>query len=398
VDAAVLLGVTGFGPKTAAVLAAEIARPYPFPEIASIGKGMPDPNERDKAYFAQALAQHVVDVNALKPFADPKKAFRDIRYGLTHGLARRGKADGIPLLVEMATHDPITLIRQQARYALADLQDAARLAGRPVPPVALPEAQPLEALYPPRVLTWKDTAFRDFNPDCEQPPADTQALSKSVAKYLVEGNFRNLNMAQASGARFLMTNHVEETRRAFAALSRKASGQRAPSESELLARALESPYPFAHYLAAQALADRGDRAAIPVLLGKLDVYFKAQDTVSFWWCCEALGRLRAKEALPALARYAVPVNPPGTFGPPGMATGYVAARTLAQIAADAEDTKVAGLLASENPWLRAGALRGLAEVRAAGIEKLLQQAAEEDNPALVRHEALVQARRIHAKN
>src|SRR5262249_32324940 len=152
VDAAVLLGLTGSGPKAAKVLAEEIGKAYPFPEIASMGKGMPDANERDKAYMVQALARHIEDVNTLKPFVDPKKMTRDIRYGLTHGLALRAKADGIPLLIEMATRDPITLIRQQARYALADLQDVYRLAGKKVPDVKLPEPRPLEKLYPPRGL------------------------------------------------------------------------------------------------------------------------------------------------------------------------------------------------------------------------------------------------------
>src|SRR5207245_7369005 len=119
----------------------------------SIGKGMPDDHFRDKAYLVQSLARHVEDVEKLKPFADPKKMTRDIRYGLTHGLAFRGKADGIPLLAAMATRDPITLIRQQARYALSDIQDAYRLAGRPVPQVTLPEPQPLEAGHPPAGLT-----------------------------------------------------------------------------------------------------------------------------------------------------------------------------------------------------------------------------------------------------
>src|SRR5262249_37062303 len=102
IDAAVLLGITGFGAKAADALAAEIARPYPFPEIASMGKGMPDPNFRDKAYFVLALARHIADPARLKPFADPKKMTRDVRYGLTHGLAFRGKPDGLPLLTEMA--------------------------------------------------------------------------------------------------------------------------------------------------------------------------------------------------------------------------------------------------------------------------------------------------------
>ena len=83
IDAAVLLGRTGFGPKTAEALAREVGRPYAFSEIWSMGKGMPDTNFRDKAYMVQALAQHTGDVDGLKPFADPKKMTRDIRYGLT---------------------------------------------------------------------------------------------------------------------------------------------------------------------------------------------------------------------------------------------------------------------------------------------------------------------------
>src|SRR5205085_11425467 len=76
VDAAVLLGLTGFGPKAAAALAAEVRKRYPFPEIASMGKGMPDANERDKAYMVMALARHVEDAGTLKPFVDPKTMFR----------------------------------------------------------------------------------------------------------------------------------------------------------------------------------------------------------------------------------------------------------------------------------------------------------------------------------
>jgi HEAT repeat protein len=390
VDAAVLLGITGFGPKAAAALAAEIGKPYPFPEIASMGKGMPDANERDKAYMALALARHIDDVAKLKPFADPRTMFRDIRYGLTHGLAMRGKADAIPLLIEMATRDPIVLIRQQARYALADIEDAYRLAGKAVPEVKLPEPQPLEALYPPRGLKWKDTAFRELPPDSERPPAEPAALPGFLSKQLAPAHFRNLNFAQASGAKDMMIAHVEETRRAFAALA-KLPGE--DGRKPLLA-ALETPYPYAHYLAARGLAERGDRAAIPVLVRKLDACLKAQDTVGFWWCCDALGRLEAKEALPVLARHAVAANPPGTFGPEGMAAGYAAARALARIAADPKQADVARLLKSENVWLRAGALRGLAEARAPGVEALLQAALDPENPALMRQEARAQLARL----
>jgi competence ComEA-like helix-hairpin-helix protein len=393
IDAAVLLGLVGFGEKTADLLATQIAKPYPFGEIASIGKGMPDENFRDKAYFVQALARHIDDVDRLKPFADPKKNTRDVRYGLTHGLAFRAKADGFPLLIEMATRDPITLIRQQARYALADIQDAHRLAEKPVPEVKLPAEQPLEALYPPRQLKWDDTKFTEFQRDCEQPPGDAAELRTYLDKRLKPRNFRNLNNAQATGAERMMVAQVEETRRAFAALA-KQPGE--VGRKPLLA-ALDSPYPYVHYLALRALAERGEQEVVPVLVKKLDAFIKAQDTVGFWWCCEALGRLKAKDALPALAKYAVGKNPSGTIGPEGMATGYIAAKALAQIAADPKHADVAKLLASDNIWLRAGTLRGLAEARAPSVEELLRKATDPDNPAVVRQEAAVQLQRLAPK-
>jgi HEAT repeat protein len=391
VDAAVLLARTGFGPKAAAALAAEIARPYPFPEIASMGKGMPDPNERDKAYMALALARHVQDVETLRPFADPKSMYRDIRYGLVRGLAKRGRMDGVGLLLAMYRRDPITLIRQQARYATLDIQDAFRLAGKGVFGVTWGEQQPLEALYPPRAMRWGDTSFPDPPLTVSPPPAGA-GLEPYLARCLAPAHFRDLNMAQAAGARYMMTAEVEETRLAFRALGQ----QHDEAGRKALLAALDTAYPYAHFLAAQALAERGEREAIPALVKKLDVYVQAQDTAGFWACCAALGRLKAKEAVPALVRHAVPKNPPGTFGPEGMATGYVAARAVAQIVADPAQADVARLLKSDNVWLRAGALAGLAAARTPGTQALLRQAAEEENPAVVRQEARVQLRRLEA--
>jgi HEAT repeat protein len=197
-------------------------------------------------------------------------------------------------------------------------------------------------------------------------------------------------MAQAQGAERMMIADIEQTRLGFASLSKHS--EKAAAES--LLAALDSPYPYVHYLAAKALPERGDRAAIPVLIKKLEVAGKTRDTVGFWWICEALGKLRAKEALPILAKHVTTVNPPGTFGPEGMPAGYIAARTLARITGDCKQTDVARLLKEENVWLRAGALRGLAEAKAPGIEALLEQAAEEDAPALVRSEARIQLKRL----
>jgi len=276
---------------------------------------------------------------------------------------------------------------------LADIQDAYRLAEKPVPEIKLPAEQPLEALYPPRELEWNDTKFTEFNRDCEQPPGDAAELGKYLEKCLKPGNFRNLTNAQAAGAERMMIAQVEETRLAFAALA-KQSGE---AGRKRLMAALDSPYPYVHYLALAALAQRGEQEVAPVLVKKLDAFIKAQDSVGFWWCCDALGRLKAKDALPALAKYAVVKNPPGTFGPEGMGAGYIASKALAQIAADPKQAEVAKLLASDNIWLRAGALRGLAVARVPGVEELLRKAADSDNPALVRQEAIVLLRRFPTK-
>jgi HEAT repeat protein len=383
IDAAVLLGRTGFGPGAAKALADEVAKPYDFPEIASIGKGMPDDRFRDKAYFVYVLAQHISDVNQLKPFADPLKMYRDIRYGLTRGLAVRGKTDALALLAEMAVTDPITLIRQQGRYAIADIQDTLHLAGQPAAAVVWPAHKPLEAWYPPRGLKWADTTFALVSKLGPIP-----ALDKPLKDQLAPASFRNLNMAQAAGAQQMMIGQIEETRLAFVAIAKLPEAAR---RQQLLA-ALELPYPYVRYLALQTLADAGDRATIPVLVAKLETFGNKGDALGFWWCCEALGKMQAKDALSVLAKYASTSNPPGTFGPEGMALGYVSARTLGRVTGDVKHAEVKRLLESDNVWLKAGVLRGLAEARAPGIEALLKDAAAESQPAVVRQEARVQLR------
>jgi HEAT repeat protein len=381
IDAAVLLGRVGFGPKAAKALAAEVAKPYDFSEIASIGKGMPDDRFRDKAYFVYTLAQHVEDVAALKPFADPMKMYRDIRHGLARGLAVRGKADAIPLLADMAMTDPITLVRQQARYAIEDIQDGHRLLSKPVPDVKWPANKPLEAWYPPRPVKWADTTF------VELPKVGGPLALKDL---LAPAHFRNLNFAQSTGAQQMLIRKVEETRVAFTWLAKLP----AEARRKELVQALGSSYPYARYQAAKILGEVGDKQAIPTLVNRLETAAAAGDTVGFWWCTEALGRMGAKEAVGPLAKFAVVKAPSGTFGPEGMALGYPSARALARIVADVKHAEVQRLLASENVWLRAGALRGLAEAKAAGVETLLKNAAAADQPAMLRQEAQVQLRRM----
>jgi hypothetical protein len=356
---------------------------------------------------------HVDDVNKLKPFSSAAPSppwgeggvrggvYRDIRYGLTRGLARRAKPDGIPLLIEMATRDPLTLIRQQARYGIADIQDACRLRGEAVPVVTLPEPRPLEELYPPRGLTWKgdDVELTKWiaNQQFDAIRPNKQSLGELEAEtdeLLATTNFRNLNMAQASGANQLMTGRITT-------LADRV-GIRAQGA---LLQMLDKSQPFAQHLSAKSLGEHGNTDAIPALTAKLDPFAKSANTVGFWWCCEALAQLVSRErkrpevesAVQALAKHATATNPANTYGPPGMSTGYIAAKALAQIVADPKHAEVERCLRSDNIWLRAGALRGLAEAKATGIEPLLKQAAEPENPAVVRAEAEVWLRRTERK-
>jgi HEAT repeat protein len=386
IDAAVLLGRTGFGPNAAKVLSAEAAKPYAFPELTSMGQGMPGTPMRDKAYLVQALAQHVVNVEDLRPFTDPDKMTRDIRYGLVQGLSKRGKMDGASILIEIYRKDPITLIRKEAEYAIQDIQDRFRLAGKDVFDITWGQQEPLEKRYPPCGLKWADTTFQDLQPAPKLPASADMALTVFAKESWLPAHFRGLSMAQIQYANNMMVAHVEETRLAFGQLAK----QPGPATRQAFLQALETPYPFAHYLAARGLAKQGDAEVIPALIKKLDPYVQQKDTVGFWWVCEALGTLHAKAAVPALEKYAVATNPPGLHGPPGMATGYIAARTLGQILADPKLPKLAALLNSDNIWLKAGALRGLAEAKAPGITALLQKAAQPENPALIRYEAAVQ--------
>jgi hypothetical protein len=256
-----------------------------------------------------------------------------------------------------------------------------------VPQVKLTPFEPLEGLYPPRPLSWSDTQFREFAVPAP-PPQGSAELEDYLDRCLAASHFRNLNMAQARGADHMMIAHVEEARRGFEEIGR--SGE----QRGRLKTALESPYPFAHYLACRVLARHKDQPGTDLLVRSLERFVKQQEEVGYWWCCEALAERQAREALPVLARYAGAKNRSGFFGPEGMATGYVAARALARIAADAKDPVVARLLQDENIWLRAAALRGLAEAGAQGIDHLLEDAARESSPALIRHEARLQLHRL----
>jgi hypothetical protein len=155
-----------------------------------------------------------------------------------------------------------------------------------------------------------------------------------------------------------------------------------------------SPYPFAHYLALCEWRAGGFPGEDDRLIALLQECAHSSDTVRFYWTCEALADRQVTSAIPLLAQLAHADALPALHGPPGMGQGYPAARTLARLAGDLEHGDVRRLLASENIWIRAGAISGLTEARAAGIERLLARLLNGTEPGLIRNHAEVGLRRL----
>ncbi|MBC8868719.1 MAG: hypothetical protein H8E44_04850, partial [Planctomycetes bacterium] len=380
IDGAVLLDVLGFGTQAADALFREAAKPYSFSEIMGIGKSHPDTNFRDKCYMVAALAHHAGDVKRLGTFADPRTRYRDVRYGLAIGLGRRGGKEGIELLTRLATADPISAVRREARQSLWAIQERARLAGEPVPPIELGEAMAFETWHPPRGLSWP-------GPVVVRPAAGAsedrslEDLAKLVSAGLDKANYRDLNNSnnQAPGTNAMMIRGIRSFDRAVDLLTERDRESAGP----LLKKMVDSPYPFAHYLALREYSDRADGDEVQLLIAQLDRFANSSDTARFYWACEALADQGVEAALPKLAQLASTENPAGLHGPLGMGIGYPAAKALARLAGSIDHAEVRRLLDSDNIWLRAGALAGLTEARAPGIERLLREVAEEHPSGVV---------------
>ena len=391
IDAAVLLDRLGFGASTAEALAVEADKPYPFKEIMGIGKSHYDTNFRDKSYMVMALARHVASVESLRTFADPVTRYRDVRYGVAIGLGRRGKPDGIDLLVELATHDPVMSVRREARQSLRTIQETLRMAGSRVPRIELPDAAPFEACWPPRGLQWPAPVIeRPARAPALAHDGPLEDLRHMVAEGLKAEHYRDLNNSnnQAPGAKRMMIEGIDPFARAVAGLAARYDGTDEPALHHLV----DSPYPVAHYLAMRYLATRGDAKLDALLIEKLQTYAKAADTVGFFWTCEAIAGRANRDAIGVLSGYSQPVSPAGLHGPVGMGYGYPAAKALARLAGRISHPEVQRLLAHDNIWLRSGALRGLTEAEAPGIRALLDEVLRQNASGLVRAEAEVALR------
>jgi hypothetical protein len=381
IDAAVILNLFGFAPQAARVLATEVAKPYGFKEIMGIGKSHYDENFRDKCYLVMALARHVEDVTTLEPFADPRRYYRDIRYGLALGLGYRGTPDGIGLLTRLAGGDPISVIRRHARESLRAIQETQELAGNPVPRIELAESAAFEVHYPPRGLNWPPPAVLPPPKAAALDAESLEDLGRLVSLGLEADNYRDLNNSnnQAPGAKRMMIGRIDEFDRGVGLLCAKYPD----SSGGLVESMLASPYPTAHFLALREITQGSAPAGEDKLIAKLDAFAKTADTVGFYWTCEALAQRGTRRAIPVLAKYATDEAWPDLHGPLGMGHGYPAAKALARLAAKISDPEVERLLAGENIWLRGGALAGLTEAHAPGIANLLSRLLDEDQPGLI---------------
>jgi hypothetical protein len=303
------------------------------------------------------------------------------------GLGCRAAPDGIDLLIDLATGDPISIVRRQARQSLRAIQESHRLAGRPVPKIDLPGTLPLEAWYPPRGLTWSKPSPA-AHPKPEQPaPWTLEEIKQRVSAGLEPGRYRDLNNSnnQAPGATRMMIHGIQPLALAVAALGDRHADSAAP----VLRQLLESPYPLAHYLALDELARVGCAGIDGELVQGLKNSGKPTDTVRFYWTCEALAARNVRSAIPALVPFTTEERPANMHGPAGMGLGYPAAKAVARLARKIEHAEVQRLLQSDNIWIRAGALAGLVEAQAPGIGELLRDLLEEHQPGLIRDHALM---------
>ena len=167
-----------------------------------------------------------------------------------------------------------------------------------------------------------------------------------------------------------------------------------PDSQQAFRSLIQSPYPFAHYLALRNAPLRKHPEWQVLVEERLEAWVQSADTTGFYWGCEALARNRVESAMPALAKHASDQPVAAAHGPLGMGFGYPAAKALARLAGRIEQSDVQRLLTSDNIWLRTGAIAGLVEAQAPGIEELLRTLLMGHQPALVRDQAEVGLRQL----
>lgn len=386
IDAAVVFRRFGFGPETEAILRAEVAKPYAFSEIWSIGKGRADPQFRDKAYLVAALAAHADDLHALGQFTDYTRFYRDIRIGLAIGLGFRARPDALPLLTKLA-HDPIFSVHRECQQAAIAIRDAELFAGRPAELARLPMREPNKPEYPSAKFAFAQSIpAQPATPAVvTSDPTDSRSVLAALTSAVDASKYANVGNGFARNATRMRIQDSAEVLKILdsgAVLKEPLT----PELEHALKGALDSPYPFAHYVASRLIALRQDATLAEHLAKKLPEYVAAADTVGFYWAADALGRLKSPLAGTALAPFATGTPQPNTFGSAGMAYGFAAARGLG-LTGDRTSKSVADLLTSDNVWLRMGVLDGLIDRGDATIADQLRTLAAESPSALLEAEA-----------
>jgi hypothetical protein len=397
IEAAVVLRRVGWSrPETATLLVEQIRQPYPFREIWSIGKGRFDLNFRDKAYLLMALAAHTPDVSTLHEFTHEKNRFRDIRLGLALGLGMRGAADPASLeLLSLLEHDPIFSVRRTARNSLGLLADAEVFGGRKA--LTVPPITPF-APAKPEIAAW---TFMDRTPDVAPPATENEpgdnAFVTALATAIDAKGYANVANTFARNAERMRLTDARVLERAVLARA-KSARELTDAERAGLAAAIGSPYPFAHYLAARFASERHDAAIAKQIHAQLGPWIDAADTVGVHWGAEAIGRSGLTEGRAALVEIA---NRPAftkVYGSPGMAYGYAATRGLGLLDGMTNSATVDETLAtSDNPWLRAGYLEGLALSRHPSARVLLERMLAEAPGAFLEDEARFSLGRLESR-
>ena len=263
------------------------------------------------------------------------------------------------------------------------------MAGRRPPLIRLPEAVPFEACSPASRARLARARGRASDAGRNRSRLlSLEDLNQAVAEGLKAEQYRNLNNGnnQAPGASRMMVRGIDSFDQAVAALAKNY-----PQAAEsAFRRLLDSPYPFAHFLALRELRNEEYSPRLAAqLASRLESFAKTADTVGFSWTCEVLAEQGSDAVIPLSLRYAEMQSPAGLHGPAGMGFGYPAAKAAARLAGRLSDPAVERLLASENVWLRAGAIAGLSEANAPGLADLAAALLREPQPAILRDHAAV---------
>ncbi len=399
IEAAVIFRKFGFSRETEQILRDEVAKPYAFREIWSIGKGRPDVQFRDKSYLAMALAAHAVDLDALVPLTDCTRFFRDIRIGLALGLGFRGSVDGYPLLEKLA-HDPIFTVHRECANGVIQIADTEMFAGRHATRLELPPREPLRPEYrAPGVYQFADRTPEpaSVSGSVTLDVADPQVVVKALKAAIDPAQYKNVANTFARNAERMRILDAGELARI---LDLPVTGVRplTPELEQALKAALDSPFPFAHYLAARLIAVRQEAEFVPRLIEKLPGCMAAADTVGFYWYADTLGRMQAREAVAPLTPFATARAFDRTYGPIGMAYGFAAARALGMIADDMGEAPIVALLNSDNVWLRAGVLDGLIERVRPAVGRELHKILADPPSAILEEEARHGLKRLTSRS